>query len=282
MSPLVAYIQQIPAVESKVYFGDEITYGQYSPSSAMAYGIIPLESLVNKLSELLFFDQLAAQRADGTVPPEKIAIFGETPPFGNLTDMPDDFKMPLDSAEQARIEQILTEPRKGAIRVLSGMGQPAIMDLSRADTFGEQSERQRMIREEIALVFNMSNNEINLTGSEDTSGRSTSESQERIEREKGIYPIVKILECKLNTDIVHLRFDTDLYAVEYKTGLSDQEELKFDAEKIQSGLYAVNEVRMARDEEPFPDASFDLPQKGGQSAPTGSEMDPLHMRQLGQ
>ena len=280
---MVAYIQQIPAVEAKVYFADEITYGTYCPSSAMSYGMIPLEALTNKLAESLFFDQMAAQRADGTVPPEKIAIFGETSPFGDLTSMPDDFKLPLDSAEQARLETILNEPRQNAIRVLTGTGTPAIMDLSRADTFQFQSDRQRLIREEVALVFNMSNNEINLTGSEDTSGRSTSESQERIERVKGIYPVIKLLEGKLNHEIVHMRFDTDLYSVEYKTGLSDEEELKLDTEKVRSGIYAVNEIRMARDEEPFPDPKFDLPTGAAQGGPPdGSEANPLNMKQMGE
>ena len=280
---VVAYIQQIPAVESKVYFADEMSYGSYCPSSAMAYGMIPLEALVNKLAESLFFDQLAAMRADGTVPPEKIAIFGETSPFGDLTNMPDDFKLPLDSAEQARLETILNEPRQNAIRVLTGTGTPAIMDLSRADTFQFQSERQRLIREEVALVMNMSNNEINLTGSEDTSGRSTSESQERIEREKGIYPIVKLLENKINHDLIAFRFDTDLYHLKYKTGLSDEEELKLDTEKVRSGIYAVNEVRMERDMEPFPDPKYDLPTGAAQGGPPdGSEANPLNMKQLGE
>jgi Phage portal protein len=282
VSPMVAFIQMIPAVESKVYFKDEIVYKSYCPSSAMAYGMIPLECLVNKLAEVLFFDQAAAMRADGTAPPDKIALFGETSPFGDLTGSSSgDFSMPLSTAEQSRLETIINQPRKGAIRVLSGYGQPAILDLSKADTFSYQDARQEKIKQEVALVYNMSNNEINMTGSEDTSGRSTSESQERIEREKGIYPIVKMIESAFNTEVLPWRFDYH-YKLEYKAGLSDEEELAMDTNKIKSQLYAINEIRMTRNEEPFPDPKFDLPMGGGQGmpGPDGSKDDPLHMKQL--
>lgn len=273
VSSMSAFIQIIPAVEAKVYFKDEIVYKSYVPSSAMAYGMIPLECLVNKLAEVLFFDQASAMRADGTAPPEKVALFGETSPFGDLTGMPDDFKMPLDASEQARLETVLNEPRKNAIRVLSGYGQPAVLDLSKADTFQHQSERQAKIREEVALVFNMSNNEVNLTGSDDTSGRSTSESQERIEREKGIYPIVRMIESALNNEVLAWRFGTD-YHIDYQTGLSDAEELEMDTKKVQSKLYAINEIRMARGEEPFPDKKYDLPESGP-AAPEGGGGAPM-------
>jgi hypothetical protein len=277
---MVAYIQMIPAVEAKVYFADEICYKSYVPSSDMSYGAIPLECLVNKLAEVLFFDQAAAMRADGTAPPDKIALFGETSPFGDITNAPADFQMPMDVNEQSRLETIMNQPRKGAIRVLSGYGQPAILDLSKESTFQYQDARQEKILKMVALVFNMSNNEINLTGSEDTSGRSTSESQERIEREKGIYPLVKMIESAINSDVLAYRFGSD-YHLEYKTGLSDEEELTLDTSKVKSGLYSVNEVRLARNEEPFPDPRFDLP-TGQAGPPDGSEQDPLHMRQLGQ
>jgi hypothetical protein len=282
VSPLTAYIQMIPAVEAKVYFADEIVYKSYIPSSDMAYGAIPLECLVNKLAEILFFDQAAAMRADGTQPPDKLALFGESSPFGDITNAPADFQMPMDVAEQSRIESIINMPRKGAIRVLSGYGQPAILDLSKEQTFSYQDARQEKILKTVALVFNMSNNEINLTGSEDTSGRSTSESQERIEREKGIYPIVKMIESAFNNDVLTWRFGSD-YHLEYKTGLSDEEELTLDTNKVKSGIYAVNEIRLARNEEPFADPKYDLPtgQAGG-APPDGSAMDPLHMRQIGQ
>ncbi len=275
-----AYFQMIPSLEPKVYFQDEIVYKSYCPSSNMSYGMIPLEALVNKLAETLFFDQLAAMRADGTTPPDKVVLFGENAPFGDLTAGGEDLKVPLNSAEQARIEQVINEPRKYAIRVLSGYGSPAVLDLSKADTFNYQQERQRYIREEIALCFNMSNVEINLTGSTDTSGRSTSESQERIEREKGIYPIVLLIESTFNRDILPYRWGSQ-YRLKYKSGLSEQEELDMDTKKVMSKTYSINEVRMARGDEPFPGEQFDVPEGGQPKAPDGSEMSPFNMKNLG-
>ena len=272
-----AFFQMIPSLEPKIYFQDEIVYKSYCPSTAMSYGMIPLESLVNKLAETLFFDQLAAMRADGTQPPDKVVLFGEKAPFGDLTAGGGDFDVPISKDDQSRIETIINEPRKYAIRVLSGYGTPAVLDLSKADTFGNQQERQRYIREEIALVYNMSNIEVNLTGSDDTSGRSTSESQERIEREKGIYPIVKLVDTMFNRSILPFRWGSD-YHIKYKSGLSEQEELELDTKKIMSKSYDVNQVRMERGDEPYPEEKYDRPEGGEVSQPDGSEVSPFNMK----
>jgi hypothetical protein len=95
--------------------------------------------------------------------------------FGSGLD--DDSSMPVNKNEQKRVETVINEARKGAIRTLTGIGKPLVLDVSRSDTMQTQIERQRQIREEVALVYNMSNMEVNLTGSEDTSGRAVSESQ---------------------------------------------------------------------------------------------------------
>ena len=59
--------------------------------------------------------------------------------------------------------------------------------------------------------------------------------------------------------------------------------LKLDTEKVRSGIYAVNEVRMERDMEPFPDPKYDLPTGAAQGGPPdGSEANPLNMKQLGE
>jgi len=272
-----AFFQMIPSIEPKVYFQDEIVYKSYCPSTALSYGMIPLESLVNKLAETLFFDQLAAMRADGMQPPDKVVLFGEKAPFGELTAGGGDFDMPIAKDEQSRIETIINEPRKYAIRVLSGYGTPAVLDLSKADTFGNQQERQRDSRAELARVYNMSNLEVNLTGSEDTSGRATSESQERIEREKGIYPIVKLVETVFNRNIIPYRWGSD-YHIKYKSGLSEQEELELDTKKVMSKTYAVNQVRMERGDEPYPEEKYDRPEGGEVQQPDGSEVSPFNMK----
>ena len=223
VGPQRMFIQAMPGLDPKVYFTDEITWSSYFPQSGIGYGLIPLEALVNKLAETLFFDQRAAEMADGTVPPEKVVIFGENTPFGDLTGE-EALQVPLSEHEATRLEVLLNQPRKDAIRVLSGVGQPTTLDLSRADTFNYQAQRQKDIREACAFVYNMSNMEINATGSGDTSGRSTSEAQADIEKEKGIYPMVKIIENKLNREMINLRFGSG-YLFEFKSGLTDEQQV---------------------------------------------------------
>lgn len=272
------WAQIIPGMDPKIYFPDEMVFSTYMPTSGISY-FIPLEALVDKVAETLFFDRRSAEMADGTRPPEKIAIFGgEKIPFGSLSG-DEQIEMPLERAEESRLETLLNEPRKNAIRVLSGQGTPAILDLTRSETFKDQAERQRFIRESVAFVYNATNMEVNLTGSADTSGRSTSEAQAQIEQEKGIYPLVKLLENNWNYQILPLRFGSG-YIFQYKSGLSDKEQADLDTQMLQTGTYGVNEIRLKRGDQPF-GPEFDQPQAGQASAPPdGSQSRPLNMRQM--
>ena len=280
VGPERAFAQVVPGMDTKIYFPDEIMWTTYMPTSGIGSGLVPLEALVNKVAESLFFDQRAANFADGTVPAEKLAVFGgEKSPFGSLSadEAPE---VPLEKAEETRLETLLNEPRKNAIRVLSGYGTPAILDLSRGELFKDQSERQRFIRESVAFVFNASNMEVNLTGSENTSGRSTSEAQASIEREKGIYPIVKDIENDLNTQLLPFRFGSG-YIFQFKSGLSDKEQAELDQQKMATQTYSINEVRLARGDEPISGDEYDKPgqAQGNQGMqPDGSKSNPLNIR----
>jgi hypothetical protein len=247
------------------------------PNSGISYGLIPLEALVNKVAETLLFDQRSAEMADGTQPPEKIALFGEAAPFGDLTGE-EALEVSLTQSEQSKIETLLNEPRKDAIRVLSGYGTPAILDLSRSETYASQIDRQRLIRESVAFVYNMSNMEVNLTGSDDTSGRSTSEAQAKIENEKGIAPIVRLIQNRLNRQILPLRFKYG-YLFEFKSGLSEEEQIQIDTAKKQSGSYTDNEIRIDSGREPIGPDGDKLP--GAVQAPDGSQSSPLNMKMIG-
>lgn len=239
----------------------------------MSYGTIPLEALVNKMAESLLFDEFAANQADGTKPPEKIVVFGENAPFGDLDT---ELEVPVDETEQKKIETVINEARKFAVRTITGVGTPTVLDISKSDTFGQQSTRQQQIRESVALVFNVSNMEVNLTGGEGTSGRSTSESQERQDQKRGIEPILGILEDKWNREIIPMRFGPG-FEFSFGSGLSEVETIELDTKKAASGVYSVNEVREDRGVDPFPEDEFDRPQKGGaqRADPGADQMNPL-------
>ena len=275
------FVQWMPGIDPKIYFTDEIAYLPYMPSSAVSYGMVPLEALVNKVAETLMFDQSAAERADGTKVPEKLVVFGDSSPFGPITGDAQ-LSLPLHKDEQSRIEMVVNEPRKDAIRVLSGYGTPATVDLSRADTFKDQMQRQKDIREAVALVYNMSNMEINLTGSGDTSGRNTSETQERIEKEKGVGPLIQNIQEKINRELLPFRWGSS-YTFEFREGASDLQQAEIDEKKMRTGTYSVNEIRIQRGDDPYQDESFDLPQNpnAAQEPPDGSEQDPLHTMMQG-
>jgi hypothetical protein len=233
-------VQLCDGAEAEYYQSDEISIMQFAPYSGDAYGIVPLEALTNKVAEMLMFDQRAATMADGTKPPDKLLAFGERAPWGELGG--DDFTIPLEKAEQKRVETLINEARKEGVRVISGHGTPVVTDISRADTFQYQSERQRMVREEVGLVFGASNAEMNLTGSDNTNGRESGKTQERKDNQKGIYPHIKMLENFWNFDIIPQRYGEG-WEFRYEPSSSDDEMIDLWTKKAQSGLFSINEIR---------------------------------------
>lgn len=273
----VAYVQIVDGMQPQIYYGDELSYLWYAPRTDSSYGQLPLEALVNKVAEVLLFDQRAAEMADGTKPPDKLIAFGETAPFALSQDP--DMSVPIDATEQKRIETLVNEVRKEGVRVITGRGTPSVVDISRADTFGYQSERSKMIREEVGLVFGASPQEMALTGSESTSGRNTSETQERYDMYKGIFPILQTLEEFWTHDVIPFRYGSG-FSMKYESEVSEAEQVKLLSEKLQSGLWAANEIRIKdMGEDPFDGPEYDKPQ-AAQAQALGSDGNPMSMRTI--
>lgn len=271
-----AYIQMGYEYFPKIYFKDEVIFVNYLPSAARSHGYVPLDSLVFKVSEQLLFDQFAAERADGTKEPEKLIVFGDQKtPFGDLTG---ELDLPMHTDEQKRIEEKLNTIRKGAIATISGVGHPVVEDISKADTFAAQSERQDKLLRDIALVFNMTNMEINLAGGEFTSGRETSETQGEIEEGKGTRPIIQKIETIINRSLLPYRFGSE-FIFKYKKGLTELEQTNLDTAKKQSGTYTNNEIRIQRGDDPIiGEGNDDLP--SDQQQPDGTQAAPFNMRAM--
>ncbi len=273
----VSYVQIIHEDFPKMYFKDEITFANYIPSSERSHGYVPLDSLVFKVSEQLLFDQFAAERADGTKEPEKLIVFGDNKSLFNA-DLTGEVSLPMDKEEQRRIEEKLNTIRKGAIATISGIGTPVVTDISKADTFAAQSDRQDKLLRDSALVFNMTNMEVNLAGGQFTSGKETSETQGEIEEGKGTRPIIQKIQTIINKDILMYRFGS-YFEFQYKKGMTELEQVELDSRKMQSGSYTPNEVRLQRGADPIISEGNDqLPQT--QQQPDGSQSNPLNMRAM--
>lgn len=249
-----AYIQ-VMNYDYQVYYEDEVVYSQYLPTSVRSYGMIPLEALINKITETMFFDRLMANQADGTKPPEKAAIITSQQAFGDDPDFNLDVGMNKD--EQKRVEEKMNQPIKNGIITFSG-NHVEIVDISKENTMEFQHKRQKDIREEVALVYNMSNIEVNLTGSADTSGRSTSEIQKEIEQGKGVAPTLKTIEQKINDEIIPYRKK----GFSFKFSIEDSElkQIEILTKKVKSALYTPNELRIDElNKMPFDGEEYDRP-----------------------
>lgn len=276
-----AFVQVSNRMEQPmIYFADELAYANYIPNSARAYGFIPLEALINKIAESLLFDRLMADQADGTKPPEKMVLVTDNSPFGDL-NKEGDIKVPLDPDEQNRLETKMNTPKKYSIMTFSG-NNAIVVDLSRENTMGIQMQRQKDIREEVGLVYQATAMEMNMTGSDNTSGRSTSESQEQIYNSRAIKPIIKILEMVFNRDILPYRVGPN-WKMQYNSGKNEIEDLDILQRKVNTGLYSPNELRTNElNEPPFPEPEYDRPMaaSGGQAPADGSTQKPFNFKGL--
>jgi hypothetical protein len=129
-----------------------------------------------------------------------------------------------------------------------------------------------MIREQIGNVFGASNAEMNLTGTDNTNGRESSQTQERKDREKGIYPHLKSIENMFNYDIIPERYSSD-WIFSFEMTLSEKEQIDMWKNKLDSGLFSVNEIRtMDIGIDAFNDKQFDFPKGAAPPQPDGSSM----------
>jgi hypothetical protein len=278
------YIQLFPEfgytgvgyLEPQVYYGDEIAYSEYLPTSSKNYPMIPLEALINKIAESLLFDKLMADQADGTKPPEKLIIVTEPNPFGSMDGENND--VPIDGEEQKRVENKINTPVKGSIMTFTG-NRAEVLDISKENTMPTQMQRQKDIREEVALVFNMSNMEVNLTGSENTSGRATSESQAEIEQGKGIAPLRKTLTNLVQRQIIPARYGRG-FMFEFEKSRNEREEKELDLISIQTGENTKNDIR-EKYSKPGYGPEFDKPDgSSSERVPGESEYNPMYTRSL--
>jgi hypothetical protein len=266
-------IQVIDNYKAQLFDNDEATAISFAQFDTNDF-CMPLDAIINNVSEILLFERRAADMSNGEKYPEKMVVFGQTVPFGDLGGNGESFSMPLPKNEQEKIQQTVNETRKDAILIVSGVGTPAVVDISRANTFTAQSERIRMIREQIGNVFGASNAEMNLTGTDNTNGRESSQTQERKDREKGIYPHLKSIENMFNYDIIPKRYSSD-WIFSFEMTLSEKEQIEMWKNKLDSGLFSVNEIRtMDIGVDAFNDKQFDLPKGATPPQPEGSSMPP--------
>lgn len=276
-STVSGYIQVISGFEPQVFFSDEICYMDYLPTSVQSQSMVPLEALINMVSEHLLFDGLMAEWADGTKPPEKMVLITDNSPFGS-PDQDQEFSVGVNPEEQKRIETKLNEPRKNAIMTFSG-NNVEVVDLSRSSTMEFQNNRKKDIREECAMVFNMSNMEINLTGAGDTSGRATSEAQAEIEQGKGTGPILKIIQNHITHDILPFRFGNG-WMIDFVKSKNETEERQLDLIKLQTGELTPNELRESRGKPLFQDEKYNLPKDSMAGSPGENAVSPQYMKMV--
>jgi hypothetical protein len=128
------------------------------------------------------------------------------------------------------------------------------------------------------MVFNASNMEMNLMGSDHTNGRETSETQEEIIQGKGIAPIVRLIEYNVNRNIIPQRFGYG-YKFDYKWQKNEKEELELDILKQQAGQETINEQRERLNLTIFDGDEFNKP-IGSSIQPGQNGISPVYTKEV--
>jgi hypothetical protein len=272
-----AFVQVTNGYDYQVFFSDEIAYAEYLPVSHSTQGMIPLEALISMVAENLLYNDKMAKEADGTKKPEKIIVVTRQSAFeGMNSEGKTEIELPPD--EQARIDEKIKSPVKGAVMTLTG-NTAQVLDIGNNDNLSLQNARQKDIREECAFVFSMTNMEVNLGGSDQTSGRSTAEVQQEIEQGKGAGPIFRSLQNFITTQILPYRYGVN-YLMQYDLGMSEKEQVELDILKLQSGELTQNELRELKNKPLFNGQEFDMPKESAQVGAGDSEINPVYMKSL--
>lgn len=248
-------------ISPQLFFANEMDFSYWMPNSLKLNGLTPIDALLNLCAEDMLRTHKFATMADGSKPPHKVLVMTHDASF-NPSSMGDKVD-PVDQEEQRRVENKLNRDRKDhGITTLTQYGTPFMLDLSGADTMESEMRRQDQIDEKVALVFHATPLEMNKTGSEDTSGRSTSEAQRAALNSKGVAPIVINLEESFNLDLIPWRYGPGYYDMNFSVDQTAREEAEIGALRLKAG-WAMNEVRVPQGLDPFNDPKFDEPVQAG-------------------
>jgi hypothetical protein len=254
------YVQNVPGFEPQLFYQNEVMYEDYLTTSYSNTPMLPLEALINKMIEYMLFDKLMADQADGTKPPNKAMIVtNPNNPFGDLED--NESVYPIDRAEQDRIQAKVNDPIKHGIVTLTG-NRVTMVDLTREKTMETQNLRQKDIKEAVAVVYNASNMEMNLTGSDQTSGRQTAVVQLELATGMGLAPTMINIQQKMNTDIIPYRAGPS-FKMKFDIGRDEMQQRQIDALALANGEITKNEIREREGKPVFEGEQYNLPQEAG-------------------
>lgn len=273
-----AYIQITGASQPQVFYSNEISYIPYLTVSHTNLPMIPLEALMSKIAEYLFFDDLMARQADGTKPPNKMVVI--TNPAGITGIKDEEPSLPISRAEQDRIQEAINNPVKFGVVTYTG-NHVEVVDLTRENTMQLQNDRQKDIREDVATVFNATNMEVNLTGSADVSGRTTADVQMELASGMGSGPVMKKIANKITNDILPFRFGGGL-RFEFEYGKDEKEQNEINRGRLANGEITINELREENGDPAFAGEEFDKPLNSiidSQAVAGTSEQNPMFIQE---
>jgi phage portal protein BeeE len=246
------YVQIVQGHENKYYAEDEISFSVYRPSASISIGYTPIEAIIDQIAAGMLQFQFVAKRADGSAPPETLVVLGEKSDLsGDLTE-----DITVDTEEQARVEEKLNIARENAVAVLQGVGTPVVLDLSKGSDMPHLPELMRLIISAVGSVFQATPMEMNLGGSDYTSGRSTAEAQAEIARNTAVLPLMKKLGDIITYEILPLRYGPG-WELQWPKGMSEADAVALENAKMQTGTYTADEIRQARGAEPKQEGGSD-------------------------
>lgn len=238
------YVQILNGSIEQEFYPWELCFGTRNPSTSIynsGYGVSEIEELVSTITSLLwaeeynrrFFSQGSAPkgllRIKGKVNEKELSAFRQQW-NGMIQGVQNSWKTPIVDSEVDWI------------------------DLQKNNRDMEYNSWMEFLIKIACAIFSIDPNEIgfNINNTSGTHSLFESKNESRLKhsKDKGLYPILKFLQRKLNKYIIEqLNPEYELLFVGLN-GLTIQEELEIDVKKA-SSLYTVNEVRKLRGDKPI-------------------------------
>lgn len=267
-----AYVQIVqdfsglPVEEPLLFEEHEVLYEELVSVSSAGVPMTPINAFVNLALERMLSEKQRLKYADGSKKVQKVLAIGQP------GQKPADFVTSRapgayenagpPKTDVRRITLKVNEQTEDDVAVIDSTGNIQVIDLTRADLLDYFSTRDDAIQREAGRCWWATPMEMGLAGSDDTSGRSTSEAQERIALAAGTAPIVVALESAMNT-AARRKFGNGLvFSLEMERTEREIAELM----KLEkgTGVLAVNDILRKHGLRVYDDERFDLPD-GGQS-----------------
>ena len=217
---------------------DEVVYISCNPSTHSAYGLSPLESLVNEVAADLYISAHQAKYWEENEIPEGILMMKE-----EMSEV--SYKRLMASLKKWKAHEF-------AINILDGAGDAKWLPFKLSSKETQLLVLQDYLMRKICAVYKMTPNELGFT--EKGLNRATAVAQMEVQKRKSLVPLLRLLEYHFNTEIISEFYPDIEFKFTprwYENATDTLKEAQAVTEKLNTGFAPIDELRVEQGKTPY-------------------------------